>query len=312
MKKITILTFACVALLFSACKKEGVFNPKQKISKIYTSATYSIDGSTTTTDRSLSEAWTWNKNNTLAKIDNYQGNTIAGTDTYTYDNKKRVVRIDGTENYYGFTSTYHIDFKYNGKELSEAAYYDGNDLAVTLKYTHQNGKISKIEATTTEDMMNMEDYLKALHSLLPQQFYASLENSYKKNPSKNNAKGDYDHTTTWVATWDKDNISKIVITEQFGIYGQETITSEYKYDNYNNPYYGFTPGESGEMTGASCYSKNNITQTTTQYQYNDLEGSENGTEIINYTYTYKGKYPVTCSHTGSFQEETYITEYEYK
>lgn len=309
MKKFTILAFACVALLFSACQKEGVFNPKQKISKIYTSTTFSIDGSTTTTDRSLAEAWTWNKNNTLAKIDKYQDNAIVGTDTYTYDNKKRVVRIDGNDNHFGHTSIYHIVFTYNGKELSEASFYFGDDLSATLKYTHQNGKISKIEATITED--DMENYMKALRSLLPQQFYVSLENSYKKNPAKYNAKGN-DHTTTWVATWDKDNISKIVITEKYGSFGQETITSEYKYDNYNNPYYGFTPGESGETTGAGCYSKNNITRTTTLYQSIDANGSEKGTEMINYTYTYKGKYPVTCSQTGGFQGETLITEYEYK
>ena len=92
-KTFLFLVFACVAMLFSSCHKEGVFNPKKKISKIYTSSSYTFNGNTTTFDKTLSEEWTWNKNNTLAKIDAH-GSLSETTETYTYD-KKRVTRIDG-------------------------------------------------------------------------------------------------------------------------------------------------------------------------------------------------------------------------
>lgn len=311
-KTFLFLVFACVAMLFSSCHKEGVFNPKKKISKIYTSSSYTFNGNTTTFDKTLSEEWTWNKNNTLAKIDAH-GSLSETTETYTYD-KKRVTRIDGVStNTSGITGggtyTYHIEFKYNGKELSEASYYDGNELQTKLIFTHQNGKISKIELFEM-DLKNMDKNIKAIHSILPEHLYANLEKMYKNRLSKSNTKGDA--TIIYELTWDKNNISKAVCTAQW-IEGYEKDIMEYKYDNYNNPFYGFLSPEMGEYSGADYFSQNNITQITTQYQASDSE-YESSTDIENYTYTYEGKFPVSCTHTVNFSEGSYstTTEYEYK
>lgn len=45
MKKYVLLTtvFMAFALIFTACNKEGVYNPKQKISKIYTQNYYHLE-----------------------------------------------------------------------------------------------------------------------------------------------------------------------------------------------------------------------------------------------------------------------------
>ncbi|MBO6051568.1 MAG: hypothetical protein J6P65_06290 [Bacteroidales bacterium] len=311
-KTFLFLAFACVAMLFSSCHKEGVFNPKKKISKIYTSNSYTINGNTTTFNKTLEEEWTWNKNNTLSKID-VHGSLSETTETYTYD-KKRVSRIDGVTTHTtgingGGTSSYHIEFKYNGKELSEASYYDGNELQTKLKFTHQNGKISKIELFEM-DLENMDKNIKAIHSILPEHLYSNLEKMYKKRLSKSNTKGDA--TIIYELTWDKNNISKAVCTAQW-IEGYEKDIMEYKYDNYNNPFYGFLSPEMGEYSGADYFSKNNITQITTHYQSSYSE-YENSTDINNYTYTYDGKYPVSCTQTVNYDEGSYTTttEYEYK
>ena len=309
MKKITILVFACVALLFSACQKEGVFNPKKKISKIYTSSSYTVDGNTTTSNRTLTEEWTWNKNNTLAKTDHHFG-LYESTETYTYD-KKRVVRIDGTTTdiNFGHSYTYRIEFKYNGKELSEAAYYDGDELQTKLVFTHQNGKISKIELVEI-GMEDWEKHINSLHTLLPEHLYSGLEKMYKKRMSKSNTKDV--SSIIWELTWDKDNISKSILTARW-VEGDEKDIAEYKYDNFNNPFYGYLSPEMGEHSGADYFSKNNIIQITTQYLSSDPE-DEGSTDIDNYSYTYEGKYPVTCTHTETISKDSYtdITEYEYK
>ena len=309
MKKITILVFACVALLFSACQKEGVFNPKKKISKIYTSSSHTVDGNTTTSNRTLSEEWTWNKNNTLAKIEHHFG-LYECTETYTYD-KKRVVRIDGTTTdiNFGHSYTYRIEFKYNGKELSEAAYYDGDELQTKLVFTHQNGKISKIELVEI-GMEDWEKHINSLHTLLPEHLYSGLEKMYKKRMSKSNTKDV--SSIIWELTWDKDNISKSILTARW-VEGDEKDIAEYKYDNFNNPFYGYLSPEMGEHSGADYFSKNNIIQITTQYLSSDPE-DEGSTDIDNYSYTYEGKYPVTCTHTETISKDSYtdITEYEYK
>ena len=142
-KTFLVLAFACVAMLFSSCHKEGVFNPKKKISKVYTYSTYTVDGTTTSSNRVLSEVWNWN-NNILERIDHYDADGgVSGVTTFTYD-KKRVVRID--ESYQSLFSnySYHVEFIYDGKYISEAKMYYGNELESTLKFTHQNGKISQI------------------------------------------------------------------------------------------------------------------------------------------------------------------------
>lgn len=307
-KTFLFLAFACIAMLFSSCNKEGVFNPKKKISKIYTSNSHTSNGNTTL-DRWLQEEWTWNKNNTLAKIDHHFG-AYENTETYTYDNKKRVVRIDGTTtNIWDNNYTYHIEFKYNGKELSEAAYYDEDELQTKLVFTHEKGKISKIELFEM-DMENMDKHIKALHSLLPEHLYSNLEKMYKNRLSKSNAKGDA--TIIWELSWDKDNVSKAVCTAKW-IEGYEKDIMEYKYDNYNNPFYGYLSPEMGEYAGADYFSKNNITQIKTQFLTSNPD-DEGSTYISNYAYTYEGKYPISSSYTESSGQTstTYTTEYEYK
>jgi len=310
MKKIfSILAIACIAMLFSACHKDGIFNPKKKISKIYTSSSYTVDGNTTTSNRTLTEEWTWNKNNTLAKTDHHFG-LYESTETYTYD-KKRVVRIDGTTTdiNFGHSYTYRIEFKYNGKELSEAAYYDGDELQTKLVFTHQNDKISKIELLGM-GMEYMDKQLTSMHSLLPEHLYSSLEKMYKRRLSKSNAKGEA--TFSWELTWDKNNVSKAICTAKYAEEVEKEIM-EYKYDSYNNPFYGYLSPEMAEYSGADYFSQNNIIQITTQYLSSDPE-DEGSTDIDNYSYTYEGRYPVTCTHTETISKDSYtdITEYEYK
>ena len=301
-KTFLFLAFACVAMLFSSCHKEGVFNPKKKISKIYTYSTYTVDGTTTSSNRVLSEVWNWN-NNILERIDHYDADGgVRGVTTYTYD-KKRVVRID--ESYQSMFSNYsmHTEFIYDGKYLSESKIYDGDELEATLKFTHQNGKISQIVFTGEEVYEENGKSLKtrALQHILPLQICQTLQQIEKKKQTKNAGKGS--ETTTMTLTWNNDNITKIACVDEF--YGERYEYSiEAEYDNYNNPFYGLFDSEM-YIGGNLC--KNNIVKQTWIYP------DENPyTEI--YRYTYEGKYPVSCTHIDPFYSDNYTTtsEYEYK
>lgn len=303
-KTFLFLAFVCIAMLFSSCNKEGVFNPKKKISKIYTYDTYTVNGTTTTTDKTLSEVWTWNKN-ILEKIDHYgSNNEITGTTTYTYD-KKRVVRID--ESYQSMFSNYssRTEFIYDGKYLSEAKIYDGNELEATLKFTHQNGKISQIvftgEVVPEENGKSLRT--RALQHILPPQICKTLQQIEKKKQTKNAGKGS--ETTTITLTWNKDNITKLACVDEF--YGErQEYSMEAEYDNYNNPFYGLFDTEMSFGGGNLC--KNNIVKQTWVFPY---EG-DHSTDT--YQYTYEGRYPVSCTHTDPFYDDTHTstTEYEYK
>ncbi len=301
MKKFfSILAVACIAMLFSSCHKEGVFNPKKKISKTYTYRTTTVDGTTTTTNKVLSEVWNWN-NNTLKRIDHYDyDGKISGTTTYTYD-KKRVVRVD--ESYQSMFSNYnsHIYFIYDGKYLSEAKIYEGDEWESTLKFTHQNGKISQIVFTSNfREEKGKSLKTRALQYILPPQICQTIQQIEKKKQTANAGEGS--ESTTMTLTWNKDNITKIACVDEF--FGERYEYSiEAEYDNYNNPFYGLFDME---FYDGSNLCKNNIVKQTWIYP-DETPSSEN------FQYTYKGKYPVTCTSTDPHSDNnTFTTEYEYK
>ena len=68
-----VICLAAIGLIFSfnACKKDGVYNPSKKVSKIYTEVyLYDSAGSVTCSIPVLSENYTWDKNR-LKELDSY-------------------------------------------------------------------------------------------------------------------------------------------------------------------------------------------------------------------------------------------------
>ncbi|MBR6331181.1 MAG: hypothetical protein IKR79_05995, partial [Bacteroidales bacterium] len=95
-------------------------------------------------------------------------------------------------------------------------------------------------------------------------------------------------------TWDGDNVSKITAVTP---YGNATMTLTY--DDKNNPFKNFGPmfGFYGETeTGVEFCNKNNITKMV----ISDIEG---GSDEENYTYTYDGQWPVSCTNMYSYEDE---------
>lgn len=116
--------------------------------------------------------------------------------------------------------------------------------------------------------------------------------------------------TTYTLTWEKGNVTKVLIIEVDEEY--EEYTWEAKYDNKKNPFLGFSTDEMSEIAYNGYRSKNNIVE--------DIERWNNGSNYYKrtYDYTYEGQYPV--SYRRSFEEggvgENYygysgMYEYEY-
>jgi hypothetical protein len=290
MKKITaILLVACVAMLFTACKKEGVYNPSKKISRIYYTPSNGI--------KSLDEAWTWNKNNTLEKIDFYMSNSIYRTYNFSYDHKRLVKLSDYNNNRY-------VEYKYDGNKLKEANYYRSNALRCIYTFTYKDGKISIIEekwldSKSAED----KDNIMALDFIMPREFNETVAN-YAEKKENSSSKGT--EIITYTLTWEKGNITKAKITEVEEDEYDE-YTWEAKYDNKKNPYMGYT-GFVDDGFESEYRSKNNITESTERWN----NGSDYYT--VRYDYSYEGQYPV--SYRRSFDEGGYsgysgMIEFEY-
>ena len=292
-KTFVILAIACVAMLMSACKKEGVYNPNQKISKIYTTETTTPlvgEQAIVLTPRHLSESWTW-KGNLLEKIDCYnQDGQYSHTVTFTYDSKKRVSKVDKTDA--------HAEYSYNGKELSEAKYYIGNQLYQTYQFSHDKGKISEIKITTEAiPELTKNVNVNLMQFVLPSQICQAIDNAQKESIAKNGIKGSSTATTT--LTWEKNNISKFVYKEENGY--EETFEGEY--DGYKNPYYGMF----GLDFAYSNLSKNNPFKE----HYKSSDSDITLMAYTNYEYGDTHLYPIKASRVD-LNNLTTVYEYEYK
>jgi hypothetical protein len=283
MKKHTIV-LAVIAMMFafSACQKDGVYNPKQKISEVYDEYSrstvyqdYPEYNSTYSQPKSLSETWTWDKN-LLMKI--------------TYPSS------------YGDN---YVDFKYEGKRLSKATTNDGtiityaydgskidkiniedDDFTGTYAYTYKGNKVSRIDITLnyTDDW---GEYDKIHQLALPAvvcDMLAQTENEMKQKGTKATTR-----TVTVDFEWSGNNASKIKLIQKNEGQTWFTATSTCTYDNKLNPYYNAPMSFSYMDISTDAFSKNNLTKVVTTSKY--TWSGEETTNETNYTYYYDGKFP---------------------
>ena len=277
------MLIACIAMLFASCHKDGVYNPSKKISKIYYTSTSGT--------KSLEQVWTWNKNNTLEKIDFYEG-SLYKTYNFSYE-KKRLVRMND------YANNRSVEYKYDSKGLKESNYYRNGNLTETYTFTHKNGKIIRITLTYYGYKGAPDNYdLNPLQFIMPEEMSAAAFEISKKH--KKNSKGT--STCSFDLTWTKNNITKLVYIDNEDGY---TTTTEAKYDNKKNPFYGaylsFYFDENIEDQ-----SKNNITQ----YEYTSTYEGQTYREVTNIEYNYDGNWPISKRYFEDGEAEG-LTEYEY-
>lgn len=280
MKKIkfsllTALVALFVVFTFSSCDKDeaGIFNPKQKISKIY----YKDYND----QEYLQEEWTWD-GDLLTKITYFDQGVQEGFENYEYIDKKLNKVID---NY-----LYYSIYTYDGKYYSKIEYFnpDGTLLSdIVFQYT--NEKISQMAITSYVQTKEFYTMLKRsfIGKLLPAKEMDQLVQAIKMNQSEN-AKS----TTNVVFVYDGDNISSLTV----GNY----ITTFTGYDTYLNPVFNFFPFRNFyEETYPSVVTKNNPGTMTTSFSGVDV--------VTTYTYTYEGDYPTNITASASTVGVNYTT-----
>lgn len=285
MKKIFFIAAAAMLLLsMTSCNKDqdGVYNPKQKISKIYESSNWTYnDGDTYNTPRHLSEQWEWDGKMLTSRTLFFESGSISSTYTYTYEDKRisRMDYSDLTQNVQGY-----LTFAYDGKELVSADLYEGwngrLDHLCTYRFTHTDGKITAIDAAYVDKGShgNLNSSM-ILDVVLPLDFQAKNIVTYKKAKDVSNV---YRYELTWTG----NNVSQIRMTA--GEYGG---TIAYTYDDKKNPFYASWRSTwlvEEDYVGVDIIQKNN--PLTVTYNSTDYEQSN-----ATYTYTYKNDYPETCT-----------------
>lgn len=317
MKRTVLFAAAAALLLFGACQKDGKYNPKEKIAKVYeeVSNSYSYnDGEgwqteTNGTPKHVTEQWTWDGKK-LAQI---------VYPSYDYDDEGNMV-LDGDQDVLRFTYDgsqltevkanyeFRMVFTYDGKKLQKAEIYDEKTTPdFVYEFEHDGKKISTITMTGDGDIYKKKSAsVSRMEKLLLGNIIPQSKTTEKVMRELHAKAAKSTQSIKMNLTWDGDNVSKITAVTPYG--GNATMS--FTYDDKNNPFKGFglmfgDYGESG--TGVEFCNKNNITKIV----LSDLDGD---TDEVNYTYTYDGKWPVSRSQEESYsstigQSSWKITEY---
>jgi len=282
MKKVLLLFMAVCLLIFGCKKEEGVYNPDKKIKKI-------LQGN----DKRLQEEWTWNKD-LLQKIDYYFGeDEVYYTEIFKYDSKNRIIRIEDPE--WGDYST----ISYNNDGYDKISYYDEEELLMTAAFKYEKKKISRIDITVY-DFWGFDKTIKKdgfITKIIPKEIFINASECINRS----GAKSEFTFTTN--LKYNGDNVSE---TEM--VLGPITIKSiSENYDKKLNPFYsslnGFLDIGEGGVSGFGGYSKNNVGKVTSKYM--------NEEEVVEYTYTYEGKFPSSIQTQYSYERRINITYFEY-
>lgn len=263
---------ALFAFASTSCHKDGVFNPKKKISRVFTQ----YNGGSKT----LAATYVWNKNK-LEKID-YGDGDIA---YYTYDGKK-VSKIT-----YGAQV---MNFTYDGAKLSKVEVSYEGQLYYSYAVTHDGNKITKLVVTEYDsDKNDVKSIVRTglcLNGILPA---TTCDNLVEKQiqAKESGRKGTYTYTLEF--KYDGWNIIEERWVEDNDVY-------TYTYDKCNNPFFG--------LFGGSDYveyleSKNNIEK---------VSNTDNGEySEFSFQYSYDGKWPTERRRVYSDNSlgTTYFYEY---
>jgi hypothetical protein len=316
MKKVFLITTAVLVLAtvfsFVSCKKEGVYKPKEKISKIYYEYSRKYYSNGTLVDsylsgKSLSERWHW-KGKKLMQVETgndwpynfvYKGNQLEKIEcgeieaTFIY-NKSLYEKIEVKEQDQNIL-VITVDQRDGNDNITRFffdIYYDNEGWEIMFKNRKGNDNIQSISAIEPILKMFLPDY---------------FINSLAKNAVKKRQKAIVSERCTVELIYDKNNV-----VEQKIIYPEDDDSETYifTYDNKKNPYYkSIHTSIEGIEEGTFIQSENNI---FTMYDKDYPE------DVTKYEYEYDNDFPVKrvekyISEWGSYYYEyTYIYYYEYE
>ena len=295
MRKIlyTALSLLLVSAVFTNCTKEGVFNPKNKISKVY-----AANNGT----KFLLQEWTWDEN-LLTKMWDYPNDTTL----YSYE-KKQLSKVEMN----GLTRSVYAEFAYNGKLYDKIDVYERVSKAkiANLTFTYDKKKVSKIVETiyaTTKSAGSMQNNF--LCAVIPTMILEETQKMVNVLPMQ---KANEDMVITHEMTYEKDNLKEWKISYTNGKSKVEKVFSYSSYDEKKCPYYASNPliidnGTSGDPQ--TPFFKNNPLKITCTQSVNGTAGEPT---IYEYKYQYnKDKFPTEAIRKQMPIDFSDTTYYEY-
>ena len=291
-RNLLILAVALMAVAFVSCKKDGVFNPKHKVAKVYnewttTTVTTDENGSRTVTDVQnpfVAEEWTWGDKTLTSVMHKASDGRVLETVNYTYDDKNRIVGSScGDEK---------AEYVYNDdKKLQSIKITDGPDYTVTIEIAYDGKVPASVTTVRSYSFKKLSAFEK---SIIPSYICEAIE--AEQLQKKTTVSSTYNTTIEW----DGKNISQVVTTGENGY----KYTTTYEYDGKTNPYKGMYAGMVDDFDVA--FSKNNVVKKTVSH----VDGNETRTVVTEYSYEYDGKMPSKVTYTESEDETVFGVNYK--
>ncbi|MBR4155745.1 MAG: hypothetical protein IKU01_03450 [Bacteroidales bacterium] len=272
MKKLTLLLTFALAILFTSCQKTKPYNPKEKISKIYTDRGLG---------KSLSEVWNWDGKQ-LKTIEYYD--IIGGlkySEVFDYNKKGQVSKVKNYE-HDGYT-----DYIYNKHDrLYQAKLFENGVMIATYTFEYDDNELSEIVLVINDSKsVAAKSIANPLKYVLPELSVVKMDKMLSNALAERGvARFEFD------LDWKGGNISELEME-----YGNYTEKYYFKYDDKSNPFRNLLGLEvlSGLEDMKIFANKNNVVEVTYLESCAGSFCAYSDTEYI--SYTYDGKYPVTKS-----------------
>ncbi|MDR0368686.1 MAG: hypothetical protein LBH82_06050 [Bacteroidales bacterium] len=302
-----------LAFGFTSCNKEGVYKPKEKISKIHYEYSYEIyqNGELVNQDshKYLDQIWHW-KGKKLTQIENsedwpsnfiYKGNQLEkiemGEMTVNFTYKKslldKVEAIEDDKTIFSISIDAREDKKITRMICQYYYYYDDRYYPILHQKSNNADKQTLASANRMESIMAL---------VLPTGFSDILA----KSAAKKGRKSTEIETRIIELTYDGNNIIEQKITDEDGY----NSTYVFTYDKYKNPHYkSFLGAAALSEDGSFIQSENNVLT---------LSSKDDPEYTVKFEYTYENDFPATQTVRYTYGNEWYQEEsirtihYEYK
>lgn len=302
MKRIfCILLIAAVSMAAVSCKKEGSFNPKEKIVAIYQQQTSVTGDETTNVAKYKAEDWVWEGKLLKEQISYNEDGTVLSRQMMTYKGGRLVKVADESGDMY-------TEYTYKSGKLTRIAMVSEGEEMFAADVEHDGSNISKMKMSIDiPDSMTSKFAERSLAMVIPQQLASLLMPTLTMVQHGNQAEKQSMAININFTYTDKNLTKMAVVVSGFTI-----MTVTCTYDDMKNPMQGCFA-----MLSPSTLSKNNIVETKTGGMINSMEGLPiPGNQKCSYTYT-ASDFPETMTTTSTITEDdvttttTSTTFYEY-
>lgn len=302
MKRILcILLVAAVSMAAVSCKKEGSFNPKEKIVAIYQQQTSVTGDETTNVAKYKAEDWVWEGKLLKEQISYNEDGTVLSRQMMTYKGGRLVKVADESGDMY-------TEYTYKSGKLTRITMVSEGEELFAADVEHDGSNISKMKMSIDiPDSMTAKFAERSLAMVIPQQLASLLMPTLTMVQHGNQAEKQSMAISINFTYTDK-NLTKMAVV----VSGFTVMTVTCTYDDMKNPMQGCFA-----MLSPSTLSKNNIVETKTGGMISSMEGLPlPSNQKCSYTYT-ASDFPETMTTSFTTTEDdvttttTSTTFYEY-